>query len=94
MKIDSILCNTESDIIFFKKLMRQKGIIAKVDHIVANKQYPLVFYVYLDKKEVHYSNLEHYYYAIVKNDDFKKLIDINILKRKEKLKRIYEMVVE
>jgi hypothetical protein len=80
---DAVLCKTESDMIFFQKYIKEELHRATdISNLIANKQYPLVFYI--EQYTIQYSNLEFY---IHKKYD-RKPIDINILKRKEKLQKL------
>ena len=82
---DAILCKNQSDMIFFQKYIKEELHRAtNISNLIANKQYPLVFYI--EQYTIQYSNLEFYMYK--KYD--RKPIDINTFKRKEKLKRLSE----
>jgi len=81
---DAILCKNQSDMIFFQKYIKEELHRAtNISNLIANKQYPLVFYI--EQYTIQYSNLEYYTYRYDR-----KLIDINILKRKEKLQKLSE----
>jgi hypothetical protein len=59
-----------------------------VDWLICNKQYPVVLYIYDD--EITHSNLEYYQWRNAHYVQIR-LLDINILKRKEKLNKLNEI---
>lgn len=86
----AILCKTKSDLLFFKKIIEKYKLrthLFNIDLLIINQQYPIILYVHEEK--ITHSNLEYYYWreSIERYESFK-LIDINILKRKEKLEKI------
>lgn len=86
----AVFCRTEADLLFFKKIIEKYKLrtnLFNIDFLIANEQYPVVLYIY--DEEIAHSNLEYYYWRESKKryESFK-LIDINILKRKEKLEKI------
>jgi hypothetical protein len=89
----TIICKSKFDLMFMKNFIMKNNIKCKdfnIDLFIKNRQYPLVLYIYEDI--ILHSNLEYFEWRklSVAEGRYEKmnLLDINILKRKEKLEKL------
>jgi hypothetical protein len=94
MKIgDCVLCRSKKDIVYLMEYTEKKlGVDWKKFLIEYDYNYPIVIYLY-ECRVVSWSTLYYFYERQVHNyggGGFTNLVDINLILRKEKLKKLNE----
>jgi hypothetical protein len=90
---DCVLCRNLRDLEYLKRYTEEKLGTDWDRFIVDDYNYPIVLYLYEDHKSVSWSNLDYFYERQIKNyggGGFTNLVDINLILRKEKLRKLNE----